>query len=147
MLLPFLRGSDKLKEYYCIRIKIMIVCSEMYMIAFGQKSLSTRENTFFRYGSFQSLLCSCPSIKIQLTDRNKEGEDLTWSQTFKHRRLNQKQTLSREMFTLRYIHSDCRHPYSFITILQLIRKPLKNSMNSNKEHIYCVIQLLLSWGK
>ena len=39
------------------------------------------------------------------------------------------------MFTLKYICSDCRHPYSFITILQLIRKPLKNSMNSNKEHI------------
>lgn len=52
MLLPLLRGSDKLKEYYCIRIKIMIVCSEMYMIAFGQKAFQQGKTHFLDMVAF-----------------------------------------------------------------------------------------------
>lgn len=52
MLLPLLRGSDKLKEYYCIRIKIMVVCSEMHMIAFGQKAFQQGKTHFLDMVAF-----------------------------------------------------------------------------------------------
>ena len=47
-----LRGSDKLKEYYCIRIKIMVVCSEMHMIAFGQKAFQQGKTHFLDMVAF-----------------------------------------------------------------------------------------------
>lgn len=54
-LLLLWRGSDKLKDYNCIRIKIIAVYSEMYMIAFGWKVFQEGETHFFGQGCFQSL--------------------------------------------------------------------------------------------